>query len=408
MLPLVLTMPFYVLLITMIIECTLMLTAKIGSVGAAYSAARAAAVWLPYESAMPKTAPDYTPIEDRELMVRLAAARSMWPYASGSKSHASDEPLDEFIDATMTQQIEAFRTYSGHQKFDAEYLKRTEYLKRKFAYAFNALTIAVDYFDPITRVATEKPAFNAKLQLTLHYEAPIHTFGIGRLFGEKSQTGKFFVRPVVTTVLIENEGVKPSLEGKRISPDKLSKSLGIRYYDLLAYRTVNPLHNSNQVPLTKVPSTVVLFGGIDYGHNDRDTHDAGRALAASRNAREGRIGSTIDLSPFENVVINVHSGFTNRGGVPMIAYDDVKGEARGMTAHQLALYLRENGFQGNYLELVACNSTAFAQELADELGMSVRGYPHLITVSPSDGEVARFFYFATSPEDKSPRNNVSR
>jgi len=225
MLPLVLTVPFYVLLITMIIECTLLLATKIGSVGAAYSAARAAAVWLPYESAMPKTAPDYTPIEDREAMVRLAAARSMSPYASGSKSHAFDEPLGEFIDQTIAQQIEAFQTYSGDQNFDVEYLNR------KFAYAFNASTISIDYFDPNTDEVTDKPAFNAKLQLTLRYEAPIHTFGIGRLFGEKSQIGNFFVLPITTTVPFENEGVKPSFAGKKISPDKLSKSLGIRYYD---------------------------------------------------------------------------------------------------------------------------------------------------------------------------------
>ncbi len=266
MLPLVLTMPFYVLLITMIIECTLMLTAKIGSVGAAYAAARAAAVWLPYESAMPKTAPDYTPMEDRELMVRLAAARSMWPYASGSKSHVSDEPLGEFIDATIAQQIEVFQHYSGDQKFDLDYVYR------KFAYALNASRISIDYFDPITGTVAEKPAFNSKLQLTLYYEAPIHTFGVGRLFGEESQVGKYFVRPIMTTVSIENEGVKPSVAGNKISPDKLSKSLGIRYYDLsnpnkTLQTTVDKPISRNQLSATNLAQQVIEIGRR-YAHEN--------------------------------------------------------------------------------------------------------------------------------------------
>ncbi len=229
MLPLVLTMPFYVLLITMIIECTLMLTAKIGSVGAAYSAARAAAVWLPYENAMPKDAPDYTPLENRQNIVRLAAARAMFPYASGSTSHASDTPLDEFVDATANQQIAVFQAYSGNDGFDVEYLKR------KFAYAYNSSTVDIKYFDPVSGEeygVQEVPAFNANIQLTLRYEAPIHTFGIGRLFGERSQFGSHFVRPVVTAVIIENEGVKQtvSLNLKNSAAANPSKSLGIKYY----------------------------------------------------------------------------------------------------------------------------------------------------------------------------------
>ncbi len=128
----------------MIVECTLMLTQKIGSVGAAYASARAAAVWLPYESAMPKEAPDYTPLQHRQAMVRLAAARAMWPYASGAKAHASSEPMGELIEATAEQQIEAFQAYANDSQFDKAYLKR------KFAYAYNASTVEVVYLDPVT------------------------------------------------------------------------------------------------------------------------------------------------------------------------------------------------------------------------------------------------------------------
>lgn len=232
MLPLVLTIPIYVLLIAMIIECTLLLTAKVGSVGAAYSAARAAAVWLPYENAMPQDAADYTPLEHRQTMVRLAAARAIFPYASGSKSHASALGLDPFVVATAKQQIEVFRAYSGNSKFDVEYLRR------KFAYAYNCSTLEIKYLHPENEEvygSSQVPAFNAKIELTLRYEAPIHTFGIARLFGQRSQSGKHFVRPIVTTVMIENEGVKPSHDIAKLGAGSSSQSLGIRYYDRPGY-----------------------------------------------------------------------------------------------------------------------------------------------------------------------------
>lgn len=225
MLPLALTVPFYVLLITMIVECTLMLAQKIGSVGAAYSAARAAAVWLPYETAMPKEAPDYTPLEDRQAMVQLAAARAMWPYASGSEVNTSSTQLDDLVEETIAQQIDAFQNYSGDSSF------KRDYLKRKFIYAFNSSSIEIAYLDPTTEEVAKTPLFNSTIQLTLRYEAPIHTFGIGRLFGEKSKFGNFYVRPILTTVTIENEGVKRDPNPKLASKNKVNKSLGIKYYE---------------------------------------------------------------------------------------------------------------------------------------------------------------------------------
>ncbi len=226
MLPLVLTIPFYVLLIAMIVECTLMLAQKIGNVGAAYAAARAAVVWLPYETAIAKNAPDHTPIEYRLMMVKLAAARAMWPYASGSKSHQATVPADAFIEATIEQQLAALEAFSNEQDFDREYLKR------KFRYAYNACTIEVKYLDAETGEPTDDPAFNAKLQLTLSYDCAIHTAGVGRWFGVKSSLGNFYVRRAATTIILENEGTK-HLKLDATSQPKTDRlpSLGIRYYD---------------------------------------------------------------------------------------------------------------------------------------------------------------------------------
>lgn len=282
MLPLVLTMPFYVLLITMIVECSLMLTQKIGSVGAAYSASRAAAVWLPYENAMPKNAPDYTPLEQRQAMVRLAAARAMWPYASGAESHASSGQLDESLNATIDQQIAAFQAYSGDQKFDMEYLKR------KFAYAYNGSTIETVYLDPVSLEPyddKETPAFNATIELTLRYEAPIHTYGIGRLFGEKSQFGNYFIRPVVTTVLIENEGVKDlSIANAQTSVPKAGKSLGIRYYAHIG-----------AVSKTEVPTQIKI--NIVLRKLRSELEDLKKVRAYIRNRKDATLRNILQIKP---------------------------------------------------------------------------------------------------------------
>lgn len=279
MLPLVLTIPLYVLLITMIIECTLLLTAKVGSVGAAYSAARAAAVWLPYENAMPQDAPDYTPLENRQTMVRLAAARAMFPYASGSTSHTSGVALDEFVAATANQQIAVFRTYSGNQKFD------TEYLKRKFAYAYNSSTVEIKYLDPVSGDEygdKEAPAFNAKIQLTLRYDAPIHTYGIARLFGTRSRFGRWFVRPIISIVNLENEGVKlPSApKGRDNTATTAGKSLGIKYY------------TAGRIPNSSGFNTYGVFDGIEKG-----TLGMGQAYRRLEDFIERITGNRVNLSP---------------------------------------------------------------------------------------------------------------
>ncbi len=132
-----------------------------------------------------------------------------------------------------------FQAYAGNQSLDVAYLKR------KFAYACNASSIDIQYLHPDSGAVYEKqdtPAFNAKIQLTLNYEAPIHTYGIGRLFGQRSQIGNHFVRRVVTSVMIENEGVKAAKPMNGRSTAKGGKSLGIKYYALTEIRPVQPAH----------------------------------------------------------------------------------------------------------------------------------------------------------------------
>lgn len=395
MLPLVLTIPIYVLFITMIIECTLLLTAKVGSVGAAYSAARAAAVWLPYENAMPQDAPDYTPLENRQTMVRLAAARAMFPYASGAPSHASDVVLDEFVAATANQQIAVFRAYSGNQNFDAEYLTR------KFAYAYNSSTVEIKYLDPVSGgeyADNEVPAFNAKIQLTLRYEAPIHTYGIGRLFGERSQFGKHFIRPAVTTVTIENEGVKKPRLARPHNLDPENKSLGIRYYNLhLANPSAISAWGASMQGGPTPGRQIVLYGGRPNTGAFWDEFQAGRELARSRSSDASHVDEIPDLADYDLITLNIHGsedvddGEGNGPDGKIDAwYPRQNGQGdQALNAGQLAGLLRRHGFRGSVVELVQCNSVQFAQELANILGVEVIAYPHSTSIATFNGEVRR-------------------
>lgn len=224
MLPLVLVIPIYVVLIAMVVECTLLLAQKVGSEVAVFAATRAAAVWLPYETALTEEAADFVPLADRKRMVRLAAAGELFPLASGSPNHVTTEALDEFVTATMLQRINAYRAAGWGKKFD------DDYLQRKFQYAYRSVDIKIEYLDAVTGLATDQPESDSKIQITLIYEAPIHTFGIGRLFGERSRSGSFYVRSIHSVMTIENEGTKMSRSPQSGHIEEGTSTLGIRYY----------------------------------------------------------------------------------------------------------------------------------------------------------------------------------
>lgn len=224
MLPLVLVIPIYVVLIAMVVECTLLLAQKVGSEVAVFAATRAAAVWLPYESALTEEAADFVPLADRTRMVRLAAAGELFPLASGSSKHGTTEALDDFVTATMLQRISAYRAAGWGTKFD------DDYLQRKFQYAYRGVDIKIEYFDAVSGTATDQPESDSKIQVTLRYEAPIHTFGIGRLFGERSRFGNFYVRSIHSVMTIENEGTKRSRAPQSGRVAEGTSTLGIRYY----------------------------------------------------------------------------------------------------------------------------------------------------------------------------------
>ena len=172
---------------------------------AVIAAAQAAMVYLPAEELNPPSSPDYlTPIE-RMDKVRWAAARTMWPAGSGATKHA---PMSKSLSPNYsTVAIAGFEKF-GKTQFDQAYLNR------KLNYAFNACKVEVKKLAPNSAIESNP------VEVTLRYEMPFHTPGVGRLFGRKSNQGNFYVTSLEAKICIDQE-----------IPRSKNRSLGIRYYE---------------------------------------------------------------------------------------------------------------------------------------------------------------------------------
>lgn len=202
----VLLLPFYTLLMATVVDCTLLLVVKTGTAYAAFTAARAAAVWHPESNFPPPQAPDSIPAEAKIRQVSLAAIRAMWPFASGSRDHQSGGP-----GAFLCRPEDLERAIAGRRGY-SKGAESEDYLKRKWQYAAKATQVDIN---------CDSTAFNAKYTVTVTYEAPIHLPGVGRLLGRRSKLpgASYFSRAIVSSAIIEREGAKSQ-----------NQSLGIRYY----------------------------------------------------------------------------------------------------------------------------------------------------------------------------------
>jgi Flp pilus assembly protein TadG len=117
----VLTMPFYLLLVCMIVETPLVLMAKLGTVRAANAAARSAAVYASTE--------DWSDVEERALR---AAKQSMTPLASGVQG-----PLH------LAGGSDGLFEYVGAYTVRNAGLEGSKYVAGKYSYAQNAVKVSL-------------------------------------------------------------------------------------------------------------------------------------------------------------------------------------------------------------------------------------------------------------------------
>lgn len=174
----VLTVPFYMFVICLVVESSLILIAKIGTVYAAYAGARALIVW---QNANPN---------ERVKRTQQAIAQAMAPFASGDISVGAPPDSQDVNFAT------AYHQYSPSAPGN------TRYLQNKYQYAWKYVP-----------TETALPPINATkgdelLTVTFKYEAPIHTPIIGKLIGHKAGSNNFYSVSMTTSVTLQDEGSK--------------------------------------------------------------------------------------------------------------------------------------------------------------------------------------------------------
>lgn len=179
----VMLLPFLILLIATVVETSLMLIAKTGTVYAAYAGARTAAVRYSSESK-----------NDALRHTERAARRAFVPFASGvaDERRASGAPADQYLRAYKEQV----------NKQAAE-----PYLRAKYAYSHRNVMVRVK----------EPVKFDDDVTVTVRYRYTFLLPGIGRILNDGERNGKFIAW--ITT--------KASLQAE--SPQNDEQRLGIGY-----------------------------------------------------------------------------------------------------------------------------------------------------------------------------------
>lgn len=189
--------PFYVLMIATIIELSLVMVVKLGTLNAAYAAARAASVWQPAE----------IDPQLRERMVHLAASQALAPFASSKELHL--EPTGR-LSEVGNDEDDAFR--EAFLRFSDGFADGA-YMPRKRQYALAATEVEMEFIKP------DVPS-EAAVKVTVTYQKPIDLPVIGHLLGRRASwpNSYFFTLPVVSTAAMQLE-----------IPKSTSRTLGIRY-----------------------------------------------------------------------------------------------------------------------------------------------------------------------------------
>jgi Flp pilus assembly protein TadG len=185
----VMVIPMYAILICLIIETALMLTAKLGTVYAAYAAARSASVWS-----------SATSWDNAKKKAEHAAFKTIAPFASGTQSVIASAPSPNSI-ADSAAYLAAYNAF-------AEKPVAAKYLLSKYGYASRHTKV---------EIAGPPATWDADITAKVTYEFPFNVPGIGRLLGTRGIDGRFYF-PLTSQATIPNEG-----------PQGDRKTIGIGY-----------------------------------------------------------------------------------------------------------------------------------------------------------------------------------
>lgn len=193
----VLTFPLYIAFIFLVVETTLFLIVKIGTVHAAYAAARSHIVWSSLDANKAKA-------KQQQAAVNVMAA-----FASSNVKHALA------VGATHPQAppvINAAKYFAAYRAYDfkVEHPGTVKYITKKYIYAHIATKATV----------TEKSTdWNGDVEAKVEYEMPFQLTFIGRIIGHRVLPGvNVYTFRVQSTVTLPND-----------APRNDSRTLGIDY-----------------------------------------------------------------------------------------------------------------------------------------------------------------------------------
>ncbi|OAI51120.1 hypothetical protein AYO44_17315 [Planctomycetaceae bacterium SCGC AG-212-F19] len=202
----VLTVPLYLLLVCTVVESTGLLIAKVGTMYAAYAAARSRIVWDP---TMPSVAQE---------RMETAGKQGMVPFAS---SH----PLFQFGPAAPGGQDQAYMAaYRQYAAGIAPVAPPDQYWVNRYHYAWAATTVTLvrvtNRQDPGATVAM--PMYT----VSVAHDAPLISPLVGRILGDR-QIGTFWVRRITSELTLPAEAVNRI--GDPLADNPPARPLGITY-----------------------------------------------------------------------------------------------------------------------------------------------------------------------------------
>ena len=184
--------PIYALLMCLVVETTLALVAKFGTLYAGYAASRTAVVWIPH-----------APAFEANAKIQQAAVQAFAPFSNGVEAMSSVDAGG--VDGEAERYVAAYKAH-------VENPKSLRYLRSKYVYAQRAITAS----------AERRPQENAQedwqydIVTTIEYRYAFHVPVLGRLIGTTGPNGFFL--PIRSTVRLTGE-----------APQNQEQSLGIRY-----------------------------------------------------------------------------------------------------------------------------------------------------------------------------------
>jgi hypothetical protein len=181
----VMVIPMYALLICTIVEMALMLTCKLGTVYAAYAAARSASVWA-----------SATEWEKAQEKAQTAAIQAMVPFASGTQPLV-DPTAPNAIPDDVAGAVADAGLYTTAYLLYAKKPVSIEYLGKKYAYA--VLNTTVEFEGP-------PEDWKSEIKAKVTYRFPFNVPGVGRIIGKKNLlNGRYFFE-ISSIVSLPNEG----------------------------------------------------------------------------------------------------------------------------------------------------------------------------------------------------------